>query len=363
MQSLKKYSFSLLIFAAAALALIHPSLFTSLGGFPLKLLIIPITQVIMFGMGTGMSMGDFSLVLKRPRAVIIGLLCQFTIMPFLGYTLAKSFGFSGEIAAGVILIGCSPSGLASNVMCYIAKANVALSITITSLATVLAPFLTPFLMKMLANEYIEIDLLQMMVDVAKLIFIPLALGFLVNKLLQIRKPLYTLLSSIILLGIGVLPSIFTGKGLALNIDLLIFIVVGIILLIFLLFSFSPENIDKILPKISMGGIVLIIAIIVAAGRDAILEKGGLLLLSTLLHNCLGYFLGYNAARLLKLPEADRRTVAIEVGLQNGGLASAIAMKMGKIATVGLAPALFGPIMNITGSMLATFWGKKDSNAK
>jgi bile acid:Na+ symporter, BASS family len=357
--ALKKYAFSLVIFAAAILALIYPPMFTSLGDFPLKTLIIPITQIIMFGMGTSMSMSDFAMVMKRPRAVIIGLVCQFTIMPFLGYTLAKSFGFSGEIAAGVILIGCSPSGLASNVMCYIAKANVALSITITSLATILAPFLTPFLMKMLANEYIEIDLLQMMWDVAKLIFIPLFLGFVVNKLLQTNKPIFTVIMALVLVAVALLPSLLAGKGLSIHMDLLIFLAVGVILLAFQVLSISQENIEKILPKISMGGIVLIIAIIVAAGRDAIIEKGGLLLLSTLLHNGLGYFLGYNAARLLKLPEADRRTVAIEVGLQNGGLASAIAMKMGKIATVGLAPALFGPLMNITGSMLATFWGKKE----
>lgn len=359
MHSLKKYSFSLIIFAAAALALLYPPIFTSIGGFPLKTLIIPITQIIMFGMGTSMSLADFSLVLKRPKAVIIGLLCQFTIMPFLGYTLAKSFGFSGEIAAGIILIGCSPSGLASNVMCYIAKANVALSITITSIATILAPFLTPFLMKMLANEYIEIDLLQMMWDVAKLIFIPLFLGFVVNRLLQIQKPIYTWLFALVLMLIAFVPSLISGSGLAMHPDLIIFFAVGLIMALFQILSLSQGNIEKILPKISMGGIVLIIAIIVAAGRDAIIEKGGLLLLSTFLHNTLGYLLGYNAARLLKLPEADRRTVAIEVGLQNGGLASAIAMKMGKIATVGLAPALFGPLMNITGSMLATFWGKKE----
>ncbi len=358
--NLKKYSFSIIIFAAAILAMVFPQIFTNVGDFKLKTLIIPITQIIMFGMGTSMNIGDFQMVLKSPRAVIIGLVCQFTIMPFLGYFLAKVFGFSGEIAAGVILIGCSPSGLASNVMCYIAKANVALSITITSIATILAPFLTPFLMKILAKEYIEIDLLSMMWDVAKLIFIPLFLGFVVNKLLAIHKPLYTWLCILILFIIPFLPSLFSGQGARIHLDLLIFMVVGIILAAFQILNVSQKGIEQLLPKLSMGGIVLIIAIIVAAGRESILEKGGWLLLSTLLHNTLGYLLGYNAARLLKLPEADRRTVAIEVGLQNGGLASAIAMKMGKIATVGLAPALFGPLMNITGSMLATFWGKKET---
>lgn len=358
---LQKYSFSLIIFAAAALALISPSIFTNIGDFQLKLLIIPITQIIMFGMGTSMGINDFALVLKTPKAVIIGLVCQFTIMPFLGFTLAKVFGFSGEIAAGVLLIGCSPSGLASNVMCYIAKANVALSITITSIATLLAPFLTPFLMKILANEYIEIDLLQMMWDVAKLIFIPIFLGSVVNRLLTLKKPLITFCIALIFILIPLLPSIFKGQPISINLDLLIFMVVGVILILLLIFKLSQENIETLLPKLSMAGIVLIIAIIAAAGRDSILEKGGWLLLCTFLHNGFGYLLGYNSARLFNLPEADRRTVAIEVGLQNGGLASAIAMKMGKIATVGLAPALFGPIMNITGSVLATYWGKKDTN--
>jgi bile acid:Na+ symporter, BASS family len=358
-QFLKKYSFSLIIFVFAALALLFPFLFTQVGSFQLKLLIIPITQIIMFGMGTTMGVKDFSLVLKTPKAVVIGLVCQFTIMPILGFTLAKIFGFSGEIAAGVLLIGCSPSGLASNVMCYIAKANVALSITITSIATILAPFLTPFLMKILANEFIEIDLIAMMWDVAKLIFIPIFLGSVVNKLLKINKPLITALVAVIFSIVPFIPALYSTGEASINLDLLIFLVVGVILLLLLLFKLTQENIEKLLPQLSMAGIVLIIAIIVAAGRDSILEKGGWLLLCTLLHNGLGYLLGYNSARLFKLPEADCRTVAIEVGLQNGGLASAIAMKMGKIATVGLAPALFGPIMNITGSVLATYWGKKE----
>lgn len=310
MQSfLSRFSFTLLIFLSAGLALIFPQYFTQIGDYQLKGLIIPLIQVIMFGMGTTMSINDFTLILKTPKAVIIGLICQFTIMPIMGFTLANAFGFSGEIAAGVILIGCSPSGLASNVMAYIAKANVALSITITSIATLLAPFLTPFLMKILAGQFIEIQLVNMMIDVGKMVFLPIALGLIVNKL----------------------------------------------------FANNRALLDKIMPKLSMAGIVMIIGIITAAGRTSILELGASLLLCTFIHNISGYFLGFYGAKLFGLPEQDCRTVAIEVGLQNGGLASGIAVKMGKIATVGLAPALFGPIMNITGSILATFWSKKKIN--
>jgi bile acid:Na+ symporter, BASS family len=304
---LNQFGFTLLIFFSAGIALAFPQYFLKIGDFELKGLIVPLIQVIMFGMGTTMSIDDFSSVLKSPKAVFVGVVFHFIIMPLIGFSLARAFGFSGEIAAGVILIGCSPSGLASNVMCYIAKANVALSVTVTSISTLLAPFLTPLLMKYLAGNFIEIELITMIIDVAKMVFLPIVLGLIVNKLFKNYK----------------------------------------------------EAIDKFLPKLSMAGIVMIICIITAAGRKSILEIGFILFFSTLIHNLLGYFLGYQSARLFKLPEQDCRTIAFEVGMQNGGLASGIAAKMGKIATVGLAAALFGPIMNITGSVLATYWSKKE----
>jgi bile acid:Na+ symporter, BASS family len=303
---INRFSFTILIFVSAGIALAFPQYFLKIGDFELKGLIVPLIQVIMFGMGTTMSIIDFALVLKSPKAVFVGVVFHFIIMPIIGFSLAQAFGFAGEIGAGVILIGCSPSGLASNVMAFIAKANVALSVTVTSISTLLAPFLTPILMKYLAGNYIEIDLVVMIIDVAKMVFLPIVLGLIVNKL----------------------------------------------------FINYKELIDRFLPKLSMAGIVVIICIITAAGRKSIIEIGGLLFISTLLHNLLGYFLGYQSARLFKLPEQDCRTIAFEVGMQNGGLASGIAAKMGKIATVGLAAALFGPIMNITGSVLATYWSKK-----
>lgn len=304
---IKKFAFTILIFIAAGLALAFPPLFLKIGDYELKGLIIPLIQIIMFGMGTTMGLDDFNEVFKSPKAVVIGILCQFTIMPLLGFTLANVFGFTGEIAAGIILIGCSPSGLASNVMAYIAKANVALSITITSIATLLAPFVTPTLMKFLAGQYIEIDLMKMMWDVAKMVFLPIGLGLIVNKI----------------------------------------------------FKENRKVLDEIMPKVSMAGIILIIAIITASGRKSILEIGGILMVCTIIHNTFGYLLGYFGAKFSGLPEQDCRTIALEVGLQNAGLASGIAVQLGKVGTVGLAAALFGPIMNISGSVLATFWSKKE----
>jgi BASS family bile acid:Na+ symporter len=303
---MKNYLYTLSIILGATIAYFFPQYFISVGNFQLKELIIPLLQIIMFGMGTTMSYEDFLGVVKMPKAVIVGLICQFTIMPFLGFSIAKAFDFPPEIAAGIILVGCSPSGLASNVMSYIAKANVALSITITSFATLLAPILTPLLMKLLGGQFIEIDFWSMTYDISKMIIIPVGIGFLLNK-------------------------IVAGRA---------------------------EWLQKVLPIISMVGIAVIIVIITAVGQKSLQTVGIALVFATLLHNIGGFILGYWGARLFKLPEQDCRTVAIEVGLQNAGLASGLAKAMGKLATVGIAPALFGPIMNVNGSLLASFWSKK-----
>ncbi|RNL88346.1 bile acid:sodium symporter family protein, partial [Sinomicrobium pectinilyticum] len=158
--------------------------FISIGDFKLTRLITPLIQVIMFGMGTSMSARDFESVIKSPKGVFIGVTAQFIIMPLSGFALATMSDFPPEIAAGIVLIGCSPSGMASNVMAYLAKANLALSLTITSIATLLAPFLTPVLMKLLAGEFIEIHVMAMMWDIVKMIIIPIGAGLLFNKLLH-----------------------------------------------------------------------------------------------------------------------------------------------------------------------------------
>jgi BASS family bile acid:Na+ symporter len=300
---LKGLSFTVIIFAAVTIALYHPGYFQQWGSLKLSELIIPLIQIIMFGMGTAMSLKDFAAVIKQPKGVVIGVASQFIIMPGMGFMLASSTNFPPEIAAGIILIGCSPSGLASNVMSYLAKANLALSITITSITTLLAPFVTPVLMKLLAGALVEIEVFKMMWDIIKMIIIPIGAGLLFNRLLRGRS----------------------------------------------------KWLDDAMPIVSMAGIAFILVIIVAAGRDSLLKIGPMLIGVVLIHNTCGYLLGYWSGRLFGMPERDCRTIAIEVGMQNGGLASGIAKEMGKIATVGLAPAVFGPLMNITGSALASWW--------
>lgn len=303
---LRGFSYTVSILAAVCMALYYPQHFISVGDFKLSKLTIPLLQIIMFGMGTELSWKDFAEVFKAPKKVIAGLICQFTIMPFLGYAIAKAFNFPGEIAAGIILIGCSPSGLASNVMAYLAKANLALSVCITSMATLLAPVLTPALMKLLGGTYIEIEFWKMVWDITKIVIIPIVAGLVFNYFLH-------------------------GKA---------------------------KWLDKAMPFFSMGGIMFIIVIFIAAGRNSLLEVGLLLLLAVFIHNISGFLLGYWTARLFGFAEKDCRTISIEVGMQNGGLASGLALNMGKMATVGLAPSIFGALMNVTGSTLASWWHQK-----
>ncbi len=305
-EKLKGLSFSLIIFTAVTFVMCYPAPFVNLGGFAMSALIVPLLQIIMFGMGTAMSAGDFVGIVKSPKAVFIGLACQFTIMPFVGAGLALGFNLEPEVAAGIILIGASPSGLASNVMAYIGKANLALSVTLTTVATLLAPFMTPFYMRWLAGQYIPIDTWGMMWSIIEITIIPIVAGLVFNHFLH-------------------------GK---------------------------TEWLDRLMPKISMAGIVLILMIMTAGGRDNLLEIGLLLILISLIHNITGFLLGYWSCKLMGLDEKSCRTISFEVGLQNAGLATGLAQEMGKMATVGLVPTVFGSLMNITGATLASIWRDK-----
>lgn len=303
---LKGFTFTVIIFAAVTIAMFYPAYFQEVNGFDLKKLFTPLLQIIMFGMGTAMSLKDFAGVVKMPKGVFIGMAGQFTIMPFVGFGLAQILGVEPEIAAGIILIGSSPSGLASNVMAYLAGANLALSVTLTAFATLLAPLVTPFMMSWLGGEFVQVDVLGMMWSMVQIVVIPVFAGLIFN---------------------------YFAHGRA-------------------------KWLDNAMPIISMVGIAYIITIITAAGRNELLNVGLTLIVAGIFHNVSGYLLGYWAARLFKMHERDCRTVALEVGMQNGGLASALANEMGKVATVGLAPAIFGPVMNITGSSLAFYWRGK-----
>jgi BASS family bile acid:Na+ symporter len=300
---LKDFAFTIWIFAAVSASMFYPQYFLTVGDFRLSRLIVPLIQLIMFGMGTAMSVSDFTNVVKMPRAVFVGIVCQFSIMPILGLTLAKLFGFPDEIAAGVVLIGSAPGGVASNVMAYIAGASLPLSVTLTTFSTLMSPVMTPLAMKLLAGQFVPVNFLAMMMGIIQMIIVPLAAGLLFNK-------------------------IFRGRA---------------------------QWLHRAMPVVSMAGIAVIIAIITATGRDALLEVGVALILVAMIHNGTGYLIGYWGARLVRMDERACRTIAIEVGMQNGGLASGIALQMGRVATVGLAPAIFGPWMNISGSMLANYW--------
>lgn len=305
---MKNYTYTIFIIFIVILAYVFPTYFQTVGGVKLTKYIPWMLMLIMFGMGTTMTKDDFLSIAKNPKGVWVGLICQFLFMPLIGFSLTKIFSFPAEIAAGIVLIGSSPSGLASNVMAFIAKANVALSITITSIATLLAPVLTPFFMKFYGGGYVEVDFWGMMWSIMQTVIFPIALGYLINTFM---KPV-------------------------------------------------AKAIQPILPFLSMIGIAYIILTVTAAGHDSLAQVGLLLLVAVFIHNMMGFILGYFTSRkLFNLPEQDARTIAIETGLQNGGLASALALQMGKVATVGLAATLFGPLMNITGSLLASYWSRKN----
>jgi BASS family bile acid:Na+ symporter len=300
---LKDFTFTLFVFASVTLAMFYPGLLDEWGGVELTIFIVPLIQIIMFGMGASLSVEDFARVIQMPKGVMVGVVCQYSIMPLVGVTLAMTTGLPDEIAAGIVLIGSAPGGVASNVMAYISESNLALSVTLTAVSTLLAPVMTPFLMEVLAGQFVPVEFLEMMWSILEMIILPVALGLLFNRY-------------------------FHGKA---------------------------EWLDDIMPIISMVAITVIIAVITAAGQESLLTVGPLLVAAAIVHNAAGYMFGYWGCRLIGMSEQDCRTVSFEVGMQNGGLASGIAVEMGKVATVGLAPAIFGPWMNVTGSALANYW--------
>ncbi len=366
-ESTKGLSFTLLIFTGASAAMFYPQYFTSVGSFQFSLLIVPLLQLIMFGMGAQMSFNDFAGIIKMPKGVIIGIFAQYTIMPLVALTISKIYHFPTEIAAGIILIGCVPSGLASTVMSYLARANIPLAVTLAAVTTLLSPFVTPLLMKYVAGTLIEIDAWSMMLDIMNMIILPIVAGFIFNLFVrkdteQRSKVIQMLLFPLVMVLTGL---VFVKAKEATLAEFLLYFLRSmgwfymLPILGAFLFNFSLKGdkkiMDTILSYISMIGIAVIVIVITAAGRESLLVVGFALIFTSILHNFTGYTLGYSLAWLLRMPEKDRRTIAFEVGMQNGGLASGLALQMGKIATVGLAPAVFGPLMNITGSVLANFW--------
>lgn len=296
-------TFAVWVLLFAALAFFIPGGFTWIAPYISTLL-----GIIMFGMGMTLSTDDFKEVFKQPKKVAIGVLAQFTIMPLLAFGLAVGLRLPPEVAVGVILVGCCPGGTASNVMTYLAKGNTALSVAITSISTLLAPIVTPALTLLLASKWLPVEAGSLFWSVVKIVIIPIVLGLIAQTLFR--------------------------KQVAQSV--------------------------KALPLVSVVAIVAIVAAVVSANQQKIMETGLLILLVVILHNSLGLLLGFLLARMLKLDFADQKAISIEVGMQNSGLgASLAAAHFSPLAAV--PSAIFSVWHNISGPMLATWWGKKAAN--
>lgn len=278
----------------AVLGFLLPDLFRQLTPW-----IVTLLGIIMFGMGLTISGRDFAEVLRRPVNVGVGVASQFLIMPLLAVALTMIIPMSPEVAAGVILVGCCPGGTSSNVMTYLAKGDVALSVACTSVTTLMAPIVTPFLMLMLASEYLPVDAWAMFQSIVKVVLFPLALGFVAQKLLP---------------------------------------------------AFVRAAVPA-LPLVSVTGIVLIVAAVVGASKGAIVQSGLMIFAVVVLHNMLGYLIGFIAARLAGLDLAARKAIAIETGMQNSGLAAALATAYFSPLTA-VPAAIFSVWHNISGALVA-----------
>lgn len=374
---LKSFRYTAWIIAAVVAAMIYPTAFTQWGSFDLrnKWLILVIIQLVMFGMGIQMSLKDFSGIATTGKGVLIGLLCHFSIMPLMGLLLTKVFHFEPEIAAGIILIGSCSSGLASNVMVYIARANLVLSVVVTAMATLAAPFLTPLLMKLLAGTLIEVQFINMMVEIIKIVIVPIGAALL-HDYLKTASPkgwkLVTAISIICAIWLIALPlGLWNSFNSTMNVEPLLqtLEITGFFMAAFLigvlchLATRKIKKLDSLMPYISMFGIIYFTTVTTAAGRDNLVKVGLLLFISSVIHNAAGYFFGYWLSRAAGLDKNSSRTIAFEVGLQNGGMASGLAGSMGKLGTVGLPAAVFSPWMNISGSLLANYWRRRPVKEK
>lgn len=300
-------TFALWVVLFAGIALIVPEAFVWL-----KAYIIWMLGIIMFGMGMTMTVDDFKGVLHNPKAVVIGVVAQFMLMPGLAYLLCQLFQLPPAIAIGVILVGCCPGGTASNVITYMAKGNTALSVACTSVSTILAPILTPAVFYLLASQWIEINALSMLGSILQVVLFPIILGLIVRSVLKQKVETYI----------------------------------------------------QVMPLISVLAIVAIVAAIIAGSKAQILESGLLILAVVALHNGLGYLLGFGASRLFKLPYSDSKAIAIEVGMQNSGLGVALAAVHFAASPITAVPsAIFSLWHNISGPALATYWASKANQIK
>jgi bile acid:Na+ symporter, BASS family len=290
--------FPVWVLLAGILALVHPPLFTWFSG-PY---IVWGLAIIMLGMGVTLSLGDFKAVLKMPKAVAVGFAGQYTIMPFLGWSIAHTLKLPDQFAAGLILVACCPGGTASNVVTYLAKGNVALSVLMTMCSTFAAIVMTPLLTKWLAGTIVPVDALGLLLSTVQVVLLPLILGIALHH-------------------------------------------------------FAPKMVDFVLPiapLISVVTIALICASIIGQSSQAIKDSGGRLLGAVFLLHAGGFGLGYGFAKLFGYEKNVRRTISIEVGMQNSGLGAVLARK--HFSILAAAPCAISSVFHsVIGSLLAAIW--------
>lgn len=292
-----------LVLAAAVLALVFPDVLQQIRPTVINYLL----GVVMFGMGLTLNLQDFKIVFSRPKDVIIGCLAQFTIMPLLAWGLTRTFQLDEALALGVVLVGCCPGGTASNVITYLAKGDLALSVGMTGVSTLLAPFMTPLLTWALAGKSVNVNVVGMLLSILWVVILPIVIG---------------------LIAKWIWPK-FTEKA------------------------------TDYLPAISTIAISLIVAIIIGANAGKLLAGGLMIVLVVVLHNLCGLSCGYLIGRLLKLSEPKKRTISIEVGMQNSGLASSLAtIHFAAYPLATIPGALFSVWHNISGAMVARIFTKR-----
>jgi len=292
----------MLVLAVAVLALTFPSVLQQVP----TTVINPLLGVIMFGMGLTLNLKDFKIVFSRPKDVITGCLAQFTVMPLLAWGLARAFQLDEALALGVVLVGCCPGGTASNVITYLAKGDLALSVGMTGVSTVLAPVMTPLLVWLLAGKSVDVDVAGMLLSILWVVILPIVAGLIVKWL----WPKFT------------------------------------------------ERATDYLPAFSSVAIALIVAIIIAANASKLLAGGMVIILVVVLHNLCGLSLGWLIGRLLRLPDAKRKAISIEVGMQNSGLASSLAtLHFAAYPMATIPGAVFSVWHNISGAIVARLYAK------
>lgn len=294
---------ALIVLLVAILAMLVPSTFTWMNVKAINWLL----GIVMFGMGLTLKHEDFKIVFTRPKGVIIGCLAQFIVMPLLAWSLCKTFGLPTEIAIGVILVGCCPGGTASNVMTYLAGGDVALSVGMTTVSTLVAPFMTPMLTYLLAGQSVDVDVWAMLLSVVQVVIFPIVLGLIANK--------------------------FFGK--------------------------TMKNLVGILPLVSTIAITLIIGLVMGLNSQRILNSGLIIIAVVILHNLLGLLLGFGIGQVLGLDKAKRNAIAIEVGMQNSGLATSLASTHFAMYPLATIPgALFSVWHNFSGAIAANILKKQ-----